>query len=160
MRKSKKFTYLFESDKNSLLEKINNKVGYYHNYGCDKEYYLVEVKANDGFYLGLKKVGHTGYWFVAKIIEQNSHIIIDGEIIFDPDENGKERKESKKIKLGKCLLSIFYFPILLILYLIYFLLTLFKVVPKPLSKEKKLDKFMLEYLKCKKIKDNQEILLL
>lgn len=160
MRKSKKYTYLYENDRNSLLEKLNNKVGYYYNYGCDKEYYLVEVKADNSFHLGLKKVGHTGYWFVAKIIDQNSHIIIDGEIIFDPDENGKERCESKKIKLGKSLLSIFYFPILLILYFIYFLLILFKVVPKPLSKEKKLDNFMLEYLQCKKVKENQEILLL
>ena len=151
-------TYEYPFSKAQLTESIKDKLGKSGN-----ENYLIKYKDNDNFFLGIERAGHSGgNWYVANVTEENGKTQITGKIVYNPDENGQETKleTSKSEKIGTVLLCIFFgIPILFILLLFSTVLLFEKIInkfrKKPkltfLSKEEKLDKFMLEYLNCKKL---------
>ncbi|MBQ4509476.1 MAG: hypothetical protein II984_02025 [Clostridia bacterium] len=151
-------TYEYPFPKAQLTESIKDKLGKYGN-----NEYLIEYKENGNFFLGVERAGHSGgNWYVANVTEADGKTTITGKIVYNPDENGQETKleTSKSEKIGTVLLCIFFgIPILFILLLFSTVLLFEKIInkfrKKPkltfLSKEEKLDKFMLEYLNCKKL---------
>ena len=150
MKKAKIYTYEYPYKKEYLFEKLNNRKGCYHNY-CEGEY-LITLKNECEFWLGVERGGHSGgYWYIAKIEEKNDKTIISGKIVHNPDEEGKERSKTWRDVVGFIIFS----PLILMLNLIEIVVTLFskiiKTQEKHLSTSDKLDKFMLNYLNCKKI---------
>jgi hypothetical protein len=143
----KEIVYSYEFNKKYLFDKLNNRSGCYHNY----DEYLIEIKNDNTFFLGIEKGGHTGYWYVAHISENDGKTIISGDIVFDPDENGKTKSTNKSGILTTVLLYVIFWPIMLLSFLVTFLLKVFKIASKTKSKEEKLDSFMINYLCCSKI---------
>lgn len=154
MKKDKVFKYECPYTKEQLYEKLNNKHGVYSDYGKEGDY-LIELK-NDGFFLGIERAGHTGYWYNAAVRTVDDRIIIQGKIVYDPDENGNEKPCSKKEKFGSGLIIIICIPAWTIFMLCYGIAWLIRFIigkpmPKEKSKEQKLDDFMCNYLCCKKL---------
>ena len=150
MKKSKIYVYEYPYKKEYLLERLNNRKGCYHNY-CEGEY-LITLKNECEFWLGVERGGHSGgYWYIAKIEEKNNKTIISGKIVHNPDEEGNERTET----FGDLVWFIIFFPLIFILNFFEIIVTLFRKIfkrkEKHLSTSDKLDKFMLNYLDCKKI---------
>lgn len=154
------FTYEYPDTKDRFLDALNSQCG---KYGTPDGKYLIKYKENGNFFLGIERAGHSGgNWYVANVTEENGKTCITGKIVYNPDENGQEAKieRSKSEKIKTILLYIlFCIPIILILLLFSVVILFEKIIhifrkkPKPtfLSKEEKLDKFMLEYLNCKKL---------
>ena len=150
MKKAKIYVYEYSYKKEYLFEKLNNRKGLYHNY-CAGEY-LIIIKNECEFWLGVERGGHSGgYWYIAKIEEKNNKTIISGKIVYNPDEEGKERTET----FGDLVWFIVFFPLIFILNFFDIIVSLFskifKIKEKDLSTSDKLDKFMLNYLDCKKM---------
>ena len=155
------FTYEYPDTKEHFLDALSSQFGKY--YGTTDGKYLIKHKENGNFFLGVERVGHSGgNWYVASVTEENGKTQITGKIVLNPDENGQKTKleTSKSEKIGEILHYILFgIPILLILLLFSVvnlfdkIINIFRKKPKPtfLSKEEKLDKFMLEYLNCKKL---------
>ena len=149
MKKSKIYVYEYPYKKQDLFEKLNNRKGLYHNYGQGK--YLITIKNECEFWLGVERGGHSGYWYIANLEERDNKIIVSGKIIYDPDEEGKEKSKT----FGDIVGLIIFSPLLLILNFIDIIVFLFNKIIKPkekhLTTSDKLDNFMLNYLNCKKI---------
>ena len=150
MKKAKIYVYEYSYKKEYLFEKLNNRKGLYHNY-CAGEY-LIIIKNECEFWLGVERGGHSGgYWYIAKIEEKNNQTIISGKIVYNPDEEGKERSQTWGDVVGFIIFS----PLILMLNLIEIVVTLFSKITqtqeKHLTTSDKLDNFMLNYLNCKKI---------
>lgn len=149
MKKAKTYVYEYPYKKEYLFEKLNNRKGCYHNY-CEGEY-LITIKNNNIFWLGVERGGHSGYWYIANVEEINNKTIISGKIIYNPDEEGREEAKT----FGDIVWHIVFLPVILILIFLEMIVTLFRKIinrkEKHLSTSDKLDKFMLNYLNCKKI---------
>ena len=157
--KNKLYRYECTATKEQLYEKLNDKRGFYSNYGKEGEY-LVGVKSDNSFFLGIERAGHTGYWYVAEVEEKDGRTVIQGKIVFDPDENGNEKPQNQSLadKIGDILICIVVFPVWLVFMLCYGLawlvrLIIGKPIPKEKTKEQKLDDFMCNYLNCKRLSD-------
>lgn len=154
MKKGKVFKYEYFYPKEQLYEKLNDRHGTYSSYGNEGDY-LIEIK-DEGFFLGIERGGHTGYWYIAKVNAVDDRTVIQGKIVFDPDENGNEKPQSIGEKLLNGLIIIILipsWPIFMLCYgfawVIRFLIG--KPFPKRRTKEQKLDDFMCNFLGCKKI---------
>lgn len=149
MKKSKIYSYEYTYKKEYLFNKLNDRKGCYHNY-CEGEY-LISIKKDNVFWLGVERGGHTGYWYIANVTDQNGKVIVSGRIIYDPDEDGNEKPKT----IGDILLFILFSPCILLLNILTVIVDLFMRITrkkqKHLSPADKLDKFMLDYLCCKKI---------
>ena len=149
MKKAKTYVYECPYKKEYLFEKLNNRKGVYHNY-CEGEY-LITIKNDNVFWLGVERGGHSGYWYIANVEQRNNKTIIRGKIIYNPDEEGKEQSKT----FGDIVGFIIFSPLLLILNFIDIIVFLFNKIIKPkekhLTTSDKLDNFMLNYLNCKKI---------
>ena len=92
-----------------------------------------------------------GIGILQRLNKKNDKTIISGKIVHNPDEEGKERSKT----WGNVVGFIIFSPLILMLNLIEIVVTLFskiiKTQEKHLSTSDKLDKFMLNYLNCKKI---------
>ena len=149
MKKQKHFTFRYPFGKDALREKLkairaDSALG-------DGEY-IIDLKNSNRLFLGVMRAGHSGYWYVADIIEdQGGSVLIKGAIVYDPDENGNAHKMS----FTDLLLKIVLFPLILILEifgLFSALISKMKNKPRHLpDTEEKLNKFMLEYLCCEKV---------
>lgn len=149
------------------IEKM--KQVYTYEYSYDKEYifnklkkennYKIVVKDENSFMIVLESTHPVGFWYIANIEEVENKQVIYGQIIHNPDEYGKPRKViyKAKDKVKDCLtiviMFIFTWWLLLIIWLCGIILELFKKNKVELSKEQKLDKFMIEYLCCRKKED-------
>lgn len=162
MKKKKEFMYQYPSDAESLFVKLNEKDDVYHRY-LDGQY-LIEIKNDSTFFLGVERGAHNGYFYVGHVQESDKKTLIYGSIVYAPDENGNEKAWSKKERFFFIAACIIGFPIvLLVLVLVtiifagsYFYKIIFKKnksVEK--AKEEKLDDFMIKYLQCKKIKKEE-----
>ena len=110
MKKAKIYVYEYSYKKEYLFEKLNNRKGLYHNY-CAGEY-LIIIKNECEFWLGVERAGHSGgYWYIAKIEEKNNKTIISGKIVYNPDEEGKERTKT----FGDLVWFIIFSPLIFIL---------------------------------------------
>ena len=149
MKKAKAYVYEYPYKKEYLFEKLNNRKGYYHNY-CEGEY-LITIKNECNFWLGVERGGHSGYWYIANIEERDNKTIVSGKIVYDPDEVGNERQKT----MGDILLFILFSPCLLLLNILTLIIDLFGRIfgkkRKHSTPVDKLDRFMLNYLNCKKI---------
>ena len=66
MKKEKEFVYAYLDSKEQLLTKLNDRSGYYHNW-CYGQY-LIDIKRDDFFFLGVDRGGHGGgFWYVARV---------------------------------------------------------------------------------------------
>ena len=149
------------------IEKM--KQVYTYEYSYDKKYifnklkkandYKIVIKDEYRFMIGLESTHSGGFWYVANIEEVENKQIIFGQIIHNPDEDGKPRKvEYKaKYKIKDGLIIAFRFIILwwllLIIWICGSISSLFTKKKEELTKEQKLDKFMIEYLCCRKKED-------
>ena len=109
MKKAKTYIYEYPYKKEDLFEKLNNRKGSYHNY-CQGEY-LIIIKNECEFWLGVERGGHSGYWYIANVEQRNNKTIIRGKIIYNPDEEGKEQSKT----FGDIVGFIIFSPLLLIL---------------------------------------------
>ena len=106
--------------------------------------------------IGLESTHSGGFWYVANIEEVENKQVIYGQIVHNPDENGKPRKviykTKNKIKDSLIIVIMFILTwwLLLIIWLCGIIFKLSKKNKVELSKEQKLDKFMIEYLCCNK----------
>ena len=155
------FTYEYHGTKEHFLEDLNSQFNNNTARG-----YLLERKENGNFFLGVERAGHSGgNWYVANVTEENGKTQITGKIVYNPDENGQERKSERKSSIkdtiGIVIMFILLLPIVIfgcIALGIWFIIDKIKTRNNKeasafvfISKEEKLDKFMLEYLNCKKI---------
>ena len=146
------------------IEKM--KQVYTYEYSYDKEYifnklkkvndYKIVIKDDHSFMIGLESTHSGGFWYVANIEEVENKQVIYGQIVHNPDENGKPRKviykTKNKIKDSLIIVIMFILTwwLLLIIWLCGIIFKLSKKNKVELSKEQKLDKFMIEYLCCNK----------
>ena len=146
------------------IEKM--KQVYTYEYSYDKEYifnklkkandYKIVIKDEYRFMIGLESTHSGGFWYVANIEEVENKQIIFGQIIHNPDEDGKPRKveykAKDKIKDGLIIAVMFIILLwlLLIIWICGSISSLFTKKKEELTKEQKLDKFMTEYLCCRK----------
>lgn len=154
------YTYRYPLSRKALNEKLDDKSGMCHNY--DNGSYLIEIKDDDRFFLGLEGSHLCGNYYIANVAEDEKGLKISGKIVSNPDENGnpKIQDASKSVKeiIGIALMMILLFPIT-VLFGIFALVeiickTVSKIMKKPKPRptyEQRLDKFMIEYLDCKKI---------
>ena len=149
------------------IEKM--KQVYTYEYSYDKEYifnklkkandYKIVIKDEYRFMIGLESTHSGGFWYVANIEEVENKQIIFGQIIHNPDEDGKPRKVEYKTKdkikdgLIIAVMFIILWWLLLIIWICGSISSLFTKKKEELTKEQKLDKFMTEYLCCKKKED-------
>ena len=149
------------------IEKM--KQVYTYEYSYDKEYifnklkkandYKIVIKDEYRFMIGLESTHSGGFWYVANIEESENKQIIFGQIIHNPDEDGKPRKVEYKAKdkikdvLIVVVMFIILWWLLLIIWICGSISSLFTKKKEELTKEQKLDKFMTEYLCCKKKED-------
>jgi hypothetical protein len=150
---NKEIYYEYGFSKENLYEKLNNKSGCYSNYGNAGDY-LIEIKNDDSFFLGIERGGHSGYWYIARISEMQDKVIIKGKIIFDPDEQGNKKPSQKGETFGIIILFFFLWPLLLLglfYKLMYYLYCIIFKKPKPKNRMDKLGDFMINYLGCTKL---------
>lgn len=149
------------------IEKM--KQVYTYEYSYDKKYifnklkkandYKIVIKDECRFMIGLESTHSGGFWYVANIEEVENKQIIFGQIIHNPDEDGKPRKVEYKAKdkikdgLIIAVMFIILWWLLLIIWICGSISSLFTKKKEELTKEQKLDKFMTEYLCCKKKED-------
>ncbi|MBE6130438.1 MAG: hypothetical protein E7183_01845 [Erysipelotrichaceae bacterium] len=149
------------------IEKM--KQVYTYEYSYDKEYifnklkkandYRIVIKDEYRFMIGLEATHSGGFWYVANIEEVENKQTIFGQIIHNPDEDGKPRKVEYKTKdkikdgLIIAVMFIILWWLLLIIWICGSIYSLFTKKKEELTKEQKLDKFMTEYLCCKKKED-------
>ena len=155
MKHKQEYVYQYPHSKEHLLDKLNDRRGINHNY-CFGDY-LIDIKNDDFFFLGVQRGGHSGgYWYVARI-EENEYgtTSIRGRIVYNPDNNGNPQKETIMEKIEFILLNVILLPIILVIKSIQFIrILLLKIQNKPVpcpGEEMKLDKFMIDYLCCKKL---------
>ena len=79
------------------------------------------------------------FWYVSRISEENKHVIIDGKI--------KDCRQTKKDKIMSILIYIFFWPIILIGWLLN------EYTPFHAAKYRKnrLKKLMIKYMECEEI---------
>ncbi len=146
------------------IEKM--KQVYAYEYSYNKEYifnklkkvhdYKIAINDENRFMIGLESTHSGGFWYVANIEEVENKQIIFGQIIHNPDEQGKPRKVDYKTKdkFKDAFIIIFMFILLwwllLIIWIFGSICELFTKKKEQLTKEQKLDKFMTEYLCCQK----------
>lgn len=149
------------------IEKM--KQVYTYEYSYDIEYifnklkkandYKIVIKDEYRFMIGLESTHSGGFWYVANIEEFENKQIIFGQIIHNPDEDGKPRKVEYKAKdkiKDRLIIAVMFFILwwlLLIIWICGSIYSLFTKKKEELTKEQKLDKFMTEYLCCKKKED-------
>ena len=148
----KEFVYIYPYSKEHLFAKLNERNGT-TLYWNDREY-LIEIKNDNLFFLGIKRIGHSGgYWYIANI-EENSYggLTIRGKIAFDPDENGNSQEHKTTVwdKIEMALLYVLLFPLVIVIWLLRMLISIIKHTPFEVTKEDNLDKFMLDFLCCNK----------
>jgi len=155
MKKQKTYVYEYPYSKEFLLEKLNNRQGDYHNWCAGT--YRIEIKSDSRFFLGVGRAGHSGGdWYVADI-EENGRggYTVRGRIVYNPDENGCTPKESPGQRIENGCLCVLLLPLILAVRLMYgirFLIFKIRRLPlPPTDAERRLDRFMADYLCCKKI---------
>lgn len=142
------YTYEYPHDKKYIFNKLKKENNY-----------KIVIKDEKSFMIGLESTHSGGFWYVANIEEVENKQVIYGQIIHNPDEYGKPRKVIYKTKdiIKDCLIIVIMFILiwwlLLFVWLLGIISELFKKNKVELSKEQKLDKFMIEYLCCKKKED-------
>lgn len=145
-----RYTYFFQ--KEYLIDKLKKYKGY--------DDYLIHIGDNNRISIGIERTGHSGgYYYVADIYEENNQTKINGKIVLNPDENGnpiiKEISKKEKIKntIGIVVITIFFGWLILLIYAIFGIYSLFtkdKRKKIKLTKEQKLDNLMINYLCCEK----------
>ena len=113
-------------------------------------------KSKNRFRIGIERAGHSngGYWYCATIEGAEHGSRITGNIVFNPDEDDIRQGAPETLwdKLQTVLLCVLLlFPLILfyIGYGIYLLYRRIRHLPKELTKEEKLMKFMTKYLSCR-----------
>lgn len=145
-----KYEYFFQ--KEYLIDKLKN-----YKYKRNDDY-LIQINDNK-ISIGIERAGHIGgYFYVADIYEENNKTKIEGKIILNPDENGNpivNNEEYSKLKIFRdtFIILLLFWWLLLIFLLIATISKLFDKTKnkKELTKEQKLDNFMINYLLCEKI---------
>lgn len=154
------FTYEYSETKEHFLKDLNSKFG-----KDGVQDYLLRRKENGNFHLGIERAGHCGgNWYVANVTEADGKTKISGKIVYNPDENGQEtkteRKQSVRETIGLIVMFVLFLPLVILGAIVFGILLLINKIrikrSKPpilneLTKEEKLDKFMIEYLNCKKL---------
>ena len=150
MKHCQEYVYEYPSSKEALLHQLNDRRGNNHNY-CFGDY-LIEIKSDDRFFLGVERGGHSGgYWYVARIEETSAGTqIIRGSIVYNPDEDGNPQKEPFIDQLEYLFLNVVLLPVVLVAKAIrFFRLLRLKLRKEPLPRpeeEVKLDRFMVGFL--------------
>ena len=154
MKSQPEYVYEYPHTKEHLLDQLNDRRGINHNY-CFGDY-LIDIKNDNFFFLGVERGGHSGgYWYVARIEESGTGApIIRGSIVHNPDSDGNPQKESFMDKIEFLFLYVVLLPVILVIKTIqlfrFLLLRIRKQpVPRP-AEEVKLDRFMTDYLHCTK----------
>ena len=84
----------------------------------DDDHYIIK-QVNGIIFIGLRRTGYSnGEWYVGNIIENDGNTIISGNIVADPDENGKARKKDRTEVFGFIVLSIISFPITILYFIV------------------------------------------
>ena len=145
-----RYTYFFQ--KEHLIDKLKKYKGY--------DDYLIHIGDNNRISIGIERAGHSGgYYYVADIYEENSQTKINGKIVLNPDENGNpiieeiSKKEKIKNTIGIVVITILFGWLILLIYGIFEIYSLFtkdKRKKIKLTKEQKLDNLMINYLCCEK----------
>lgn len=156
MKHTQEYVYEYPHSKKKLLAQLDNRRGINHNYRFGE--YLIEIKSDNCFFLGVQRGGHSGggYWYIARIAEAESGApIIRGGIVYNPDNHGNPQKEAFPDRIEFFLLSVLLLPVILIIKAAQlFRMLLLKIRKKPLprpAEEVNLDRFMTEYLHCRKL---------
>ena len=155
MKQEKEFCYMYPYSKESLLAKLNKRDGEYHRFGNLGDY-LIKIKSDDRFFLGVERGGHAaGTWYIADIRECDSGWQISGRLVYHPDEDGNAPRLTWKDHVETAVLYIFFLPFWLVCKVIDGLCKLIRKIkklpsPRPKSEEK-LDAFMYDFLGCKKL---------
>ncbi|MBU1092978.1 MAG: hypothetical protein KKH01_00800 [Firmicutes bacterium] len=128
--------YIYNGSIEELKSVLNDSVQRFNIDNPEKYTQMQVYIKNDKLEVGLERSGHdNGYWFNAIMLEMNNQIVIEGSII--------EEKPTKWYEWTVVIvLWIIFLPIALLIRLI------FNDWPK--NRVKKLDRFMVEYLKCSK----------
>jgi len=155
MKQSKEYIYIYPHTKAALFHMLNNRNGCSQNF--DSGDYLVDIKDEDRFFLGIARGGHGGgYWYVAKVEKASGQLFIRGNIVYNPDESGISQSTPLTLrdKISTALLCIFLLPLLILVWLFQSFGNLFCWIFKKkklwLTDEEALDNFMITYLGCKK----------
>lgn len=157
--KNKEYKYLYPFSRTMLFEKLNDRNSVYHNWKQGQ--YLIEIKSDALFFLGVGRAGHSGgYWYVAHIEEaENGALTIRGEIVCNPDDSGNpeiQRKGTVGEQIVWSLLEILLFPLVIVSCFVRLIVKLVCILLRkenPWTTEKEnLHRFMTEYLGCRKIR--------
>lgn len=158
MNENREITYIYPFSKESLYEKLNDRRGQDHNYGDIGEY-LIKIKDNGDFFLGVGRGGHAGDWYIAHVSETNGKITINGKIVYDPDENGNKKKRiEKKETVGEKITSIVGYILAVPAMIVLLPVIIVAVVIDRMknkntytkTSEERLDDFMINFLGCQK----------
>ena len=153
-KQSKEYVYTYPFSQEQLLERLNDRHGRCHSFGD----YLIEIKDDTTFFLGVERCGHSGgNWYIANVAVCDDGCRICGKIVSNPDEHGhpKEPVKGKESLTERIFITVFGILVSIVAVPIY---ALVKVVGFLLRKnflpstEDKLDRFMLDYLACSKTK--------
>jgi hypothetical protein len=128
--------YIYNGSIEELKSVLNDSVQRFNIDNPEKYTQLQVFIKNDKLEVGLERSGHSnGYWYIAIMEEINNQTIIEGSIVEEPPMKWHEW-------VIVIFLWIIFLPFILLLRLI------FNDWPK--NRVKKLDRFMVEYLKCSK----------
>ncbi len=144
---------MYPYSKESLLAKLNQRDGEYHRFG-DLGDYLIKIKSDDRFFLGVERGSHAGTWYIADVRECDGGLKISGRLVYHPDEDGNAPRLTWKDHVETAVLYIFFSPLWLVSTVIggvRKLIYKIKKLPQPRpAAEEKLDTFMCDFLGCKK----------
>lgn len=146
----KKYEFLYNGSKDKLLGCFPDKDTY-----IDDDHYIIK-QVNGIIFIGLRRTGYSnGEWYVGNIIENDGNTIISGNIVVDPDGNGKARKKNRTEDFGFILLSIIFFPITILYFVLLFCRFLYTKIAKKkyetMNNVERLKYVMESYFNCHRL---------
>ncbi len=143
----KQYFYDYFGDINSLISKLKNEKYY--------QEYLIEYYNESSFSIGVGRTSHgSGVWYKATIERKDDKYIISGTLDTYPKKDNN--KKSIWDIMTIIFLVIFFIPICLSKILLYIIVWVIGKIKKDpfatYSYKKRLDYFMINYLKCVKSK--------
>lgn len=114
----------------------------------EKREFLYRDESDDTIWLGLEKGDHSGFWFIGSLKETSDGTIIEGSIVYNPDNPDVYVSKSRLSKVCTWILTAIMAVILCIPILIFWIAELIRGRK---TKEEYLGIFLRKYLSCEKI---------